>query len=150
MGRPLFWKTKKLEEMSPEEWESLCDGCGLCCLEKVQDEITGEIRELAVSCRHLDIESCRCDIYEVRTVVNPDCVRLTPENVKKIPWLPPTCAYRIVADGRDLKRWHCLLSGDPETVHEAGISAKNKAVDGKFVHCDDLGGLGTRTPPFKP
>lgn len=138
MGRAPFWKTKKLDEMSPEEWESLCDGCGLCCLEKVRDEITGEIRDLAVSCRYLDMSSCRCEIYEVRTMVNPDCVKLTPENVRKNPWLPSTCAYRIVADGGNLKAWHWLVSGDRSTVHKAEISAKNKAVDGKFVHPDDI------------
>jgi uncharacterized cysteine cluster protein YcgN (CxxCxxCC family) len=138
MGGAPFWKTKKLDEMSREEWESLCDGCGLCCLEKVRDEITGEIRELTVSCRHLDMDRCRCEIYEVRTIVNPECVRLTPENVKESPWLPSTCAYRIVADGGDLGRWHSLLSGDPGTVHEAGISARHRAVNGKFVHPDDI------------
>ena len=133
-----FWKTKKLKEMTPDEWESLCDGCGLCCLEKVREETTGEIRELGVSCRYLDMSSCQCEIYEIRTTVNSDCVKLTPENIKEIPWLPSTCAYRIVADGGDLERWHWLVSGDRATVHEAGISAKGKAVDGKFVHPDDI------------
>lgn len=124
--------------MSPEDWESLCDGCGLCCLEKFRDEITGEIRELAVACRYLDTNTCRCEVYDVRTTVNPGCVKLTPQNVGKIPWLPATCAYRIVAEGRALKRWHRLVSDDPDALRKAGISVRSKAVSGTFVHPHDI------------
>lgn len=117
-----FWKTKSLEEMSEAEWESLCDGCGKCCLAKLEDEETGEIYWTSVACRLFDAGTCRCSHYESRLDRVPDCVRLTPENVRQIPWLPATCAYRLLAEGKDLFWWHPLVSGRAETVHEAGIS----------------------------
>lgn len=133
-----FWKCKGLHEMTPEEWESLCDGCGLCCLEKVEDEHTGEIREVSVSCEYLDMTTCRCTIYPVRTEVNPFCANLYPGNVLEIGWLPRSCAYRRVAEGKDLERWHPLVSGCRATVHEAGVSIRHRAVSGRYVHQDDL------------
>src|SRR3954469_22029567 len=117
-----FWKTKSLEEMSDAEWESLCDGCGRCCLNKLEDIDTGEIAWTDVACRLLEGESCRCRNYPKRQKLVPDCVQLTPESVRNLSWLPPTCAYRLVAEGRELYWWHPLLSGDPSTVHQAGIS----------------------------
>src|SRR2546430_1646378 len=115
-----FWKTKTLEEMSSVEWESLCDGCARCCLEKLEDEDTGKIYFTHVACQLLDAGRCTCKDYPNRSDKVPDCVRLTPENVRTLNWLPPSCGYRLVAEGRDLYWWHPLISGDPDTVHEAG------------------------------
>jgi uncharacterized cysteine cluster protein YcgN (CxxCxxCC family) len=121
-----FWKTKTLEEMTAAEWESLCDGCGKCCLAKLEDEDTGEIHWTSVACRLFDEKTCRCRDYANRLTQVSDCVRLTPENVRTIAWLPSTCAYRLVANGHDLPDWHPLVSGDPKSVHRAGISVKGK------------------------
>ena len=121
-----FWKTKTLEEMSPAEWESLCDGCGKCCLSKLEDEDTGEIHWTSVGCRLFDEKTCRCSDYEHRLARVDDCVGLTPQNVRTIAWLPSSCAYRLIAEGRDLYWWHPLVSGSPETVHTAGISVRGR------------------------
>lgn len=121
-----FWKTKTLEEMSNAEWESLCDGCARCCLEKLEDEDTGKIYFTHVSCKLLDSGLCACKDYANRSDKVPDCVRLTPENVRTLNWLPPSCGYRLVAEGRDLYWWHPLISGDPNTVHEAGVSVRGR------------------------
>ena len=121
-----FWKTKTLEEMSNAEWESLCDGCARCCLEKLEDEDTGKIYFTHVSCKLLDAGLCACKDYANRSDQVPDCVRLTPENVRTLNWLPPSCGYKLVAEGRDLYWWHPLISGDPNTVHEAGVSVRGR------------------------
>ena len=121
-----FWKTKTLEEMSNAEWESLCDGCARCCLEKLEDEDTGTIYFTHVSCKLLDAGLCTCKDYANRSDLVPDCVRLTPENIRTLNWLPPSCGYKLVADGRDLYWWHPLISGDPNTVHEAGVSVRGR------------------------
>lgn len=128
-----FWKTKTLEEMSPKEWESLCDGCGKCCLNKLEDWDTAEIYWTNIGCELLDCETCRCKDYENRFEKVPDCIQLTPQTVRSLRWLPPTCAYRLVRDGEELFDWHPLISGDPETVHQAGISIRGRAQpdDGK-------------------
>lgn len=123
-----FWKTKALHEMSRGEWESLCDGCGRCCLHKLRDDDTGRLSYTNVACRLLDLKSCRCSSYADRTRLVPDCVSLTPEAVREIDWLPPSCAYRLLAEGKELAWWHPLVSGDPETVHEAGVSVRGRAV----------------------
>jgi uncharacterized protein len=123
-----FWKRKKLTEMTLEEWESLCDGCAKCCLHKLEDVDTGEINYTNVACRLLDLKSCRCSNYVERTVMVPDCVELLPRNVGHLKWLPPTCAYRLIDEGKDLAWWHPLVSGDPDSVHKAGMSAKGRAV----------------------
>jgi uncharacterized cysteine cluster protein YcgN (CxxCxxCC family) len=124
----LFWKNKTLEEMSDGEWESLCDGCARCCLEKLEDEDTGKIYFTHVSCTLLDAGSCGCKDYPNRSSKVADCVRLTPENVRTLNWLPPSCGYRLVAEGRDLYWWHPLVSGDANTVHEAGVSVRGRVV----------------------
>jgi uncharacterized protein len=123
-----FWKTKTLEEMSDVEWESLCDGCARCCLEKLEDEDTGKIYFTHIACRLLDAGLCTCKNYEHRSDKVPDCVRLTAQNVRTLNWLPPSCGYRLVAEGRDLYWWHPLISGDPNTVHEAGVSVRGRVV----------------------
>lgn len=121
-----FWKTKSLWEMTPAEWESLCDGCGKCCLSKLEDADTGEILFTTVGCRLFDDGACRCKDYHNRLKEVPDCVGLTPDNVGTIAWLPSTCAYRLVVEGKDLQSWHPLVSGRADTVHEAGISVRGK------------------------
>jgi uncharacterized cysteine cluster protein YcgN (CxxCxxCC family) len=125
MDKP-FWKTKTLEAMSPQEWESLCDGCGKCCVSKLEDEDTGEIYFTSVACRLFNAETCRCCDYANRHALVSDCIGLTPQNVRTISWLPKTCGYRLVAEGRDLFPWHPLISGDPESVHKAGISMRGR------------------------
>ncbi len=121
-----FWRRKALAEMTPDEWESLCDGCGRCCLNKLEDEDTGRVYYTDVGCRLLDGATCRCKDYQHRGELVEDCVRLSPDNVADLKWLPPTCAYRLVARGRDLYWWHPLVSGDPETVHAAGVSVRGR------------------------
>jgi uncharacterized protein len=123
-----FWKTKTLEAMTEAEWESLCDGCGRCCLVKLEDEDSGKIHFTDVHCRLLDKDSCRCSDYANRQKKVADCVRLTPKEARSLSWLPPTCAYRLVAKGEDLPNWHPLISGDPEAVHTVGISVKGRTI----------------------
>src|SRR5690606_11531331 len=120
--------TKSLGEMSPAEWESLCDGSGKCCMCKLEDMDTGDIYLTSVACRMFDPVTCRCKDYANRQRLVADCVLLTPEKVQQIGWLPETCAYRLVAAGKDLEWWHPLVSGDAETVHRAGISMRGKVV----------------------
>ena len=124
-SRP-FWETKTLEAMSPEEWESLCDGCGRCCLVKLEDEDTGALHHTDVACRLFDADTCRCRDYAERSRLVPDCVTLTPHEVRTLRWLPPTCAYRSIAEGRGLAWWHPLVSGRADTVAEAGVSARGR------------------------
>lgn len=123
-----FWQAKTLGEMTRAEWESLCDGCGKCCLLKLQDEQTAEVFFTDVACRLLDTGSCRCSDYPNRKQRVPDCVILRPETLAALGWMPSTCAYRLLHEGRDLPWWHPLVSGDPETVHLAGISVRNRVL----------------------
>ncbi|MHB2169876.1 YcgN family cysteine cluster protein [Alsobacter sp. R-9] len=134
-----FWRTTPLEAMTPQQWESLCDGCGRCCLVKLEDEETGAIHATDVACRLFDAGTCRCWDYENRTTVVPDCVGLTPEAVRTLRWLPPTCGYRLVAEGKDLPAWHPLVSGRPESVAEAGVSVRGRVHAGEDdVTLDEL------------
>lgn len=123
---PPFWRTKPLEAMSEPEWESLCDGCGRCCLVKLEDDDDGEIFLTDIACKLLDGEACRCRDYPNRQAQVPDCIKLDPAAARGLSWLPPTCAYRLVAEGRDLYWWHPLVSGDADTVHAAGISVRGR------------------------
>ena len=124
-----FWRKKRLSDMTQAEWESLCDGCGRCCLNKLEEEGTDRTFYTSVGCRLLDDQTCRCKDYKHRSALVKDCVQLTPRNINRISWLPPTCAYRLVADGRDLYWWHHLVSGDRETVHQVGISVRGRVAD---------------------
>jgi len=121
-----FWRAKTLEAMTPVEWESLCDGCARCCLVKLEDEDTGDIHFTDIGCTLLDARACRCRNYPERSRQVPDCVTLTPEAVRTLTWLPVTCAYRLVAEGKDLPDWHPLVSGSPDSVDEAGISVRGR------------------------
>ena len=123
---PPFWKAKTLEEMNRAEWESLCDGCGRCCLHKLRDADTEALAYTTVACHLLDLHSCRCGDYAHRRRRVADCVSLTPAEVRQVDWLPPSCAYRRLAEGKDLAWWHPLVSGDPETVHAAGVSVRGR------------------------
>lgn len=123
-----FWTEKTLSQLNNDEWEALCDGCAKCCLHKLEDEDTGEIAYTNVACMLLDIKSCRCKKYPVRKQIVPDCIALKTEDVSQFKWLPHSCAYRCVAEGRDLPSWHPLLTGDPQAVHHAGASVRKWAI----------------------
>lgn len=133
-----YWRTKGLAEMDSGEWESLCDGCGRCCLNKLEEEDSGAIFWTNVACHLLDDGTCRCRDYDDRHAKVPDCVRLSADNVQALAWLPPTCAYRLVSEGRDLYWWHPLVSGDPESVHEAGISVRGRTISEEGVAPEEL------------
>lgn len=133
-----FWQNRSLDQLSSEQWELLCDGCGRCCLQKLKHPTTGKIFYTWVACYLLDIETCRCTDYDLRYILVPDCLSLHPDNIPKLRWLPKTCAYRLVAEGRDLPAWHPLVSGDSESVHTAGISVRGRAISEEYVHPDDV------------
>jgi len=133
-----FWKAKTLDQMNKTEWESLCDGCGRCCVEKLENKKTGKVYFTNVSCRFLDPEKCICKAYRHRRQKAPWCLHLTAEMVPKIRWLPKSCAYRLVYEKRNLAWWHPLISGTRKTVHRSGISVSGKVVSSQHVHPDDL------------
>jgi uncharacterized protein len=133
-----FWKSKTLAEMTKPEWESLCDGCGRCCLNKLEDEDTGEFLYTRAACKLLDIGTCQCTDYVNRAKQVPDCVTLTAKNVAELGWLPETCAYRRLDEGLGLAWWHPLVSGTPETVRQAGISVENDAYTEEGITVEEL------------
>ena len=123
-----FWESKTLKQMSKQEWESLCDGCARCCLHKLEDEDTDEVYYTDIHCRYLDKNDCSCTVYQTRDEKVPECIWLAPEQAHRFHWLPDTCAYRLVAEGKPLYDWHPLISGDPNSVHAAEISLKGKGI----------------------
>lgn len=133
-----FWQNKSLEEMSADEWEALCDRCGLCCLHKTIDEDTGAIDCTSIACKFLNIDRCECGDYASRHKINPDCVDISSGNIEVLKWMPETCAYRLILENIPLPDWHYLISGDKETVHSTGNSARGKAVSEIYVHPDDV------------
>jgi uncharacterized cysteine cluster protein YcgN (CxxCxxCC family) len=131
-----WWNDKPLSELSSQEWELLCDGCAKCCLHKLEDEETEEVFYTKVRCQYLDEQECSCSDYPNRSVLVPNCIQLTLSNVAEFQWLPSTCAYRLRADGSPLPLWHPLESGNKQSVHEANISIRGRAVSDEFVHPD--------------
>ena len=134
---PQFWENKALSALSPNEWEAVCDRCGLCCLEKLEDPEKGEIYITSITCHFFELSKCHCLIYDHRYDLHPDCIELTPDNIGQLNWLPETCAYRLLAQGKRLPAWHYLICGDPQAVHEAGISVRDKAVCGRYADPSD-------------
>ena len=128
-GKLPFWREKRLTQMNSEEWESLCDGCGKCCLEKLEDSNTAKVSYTNIGCELLDVNECRCTNYAERQRYVPDCVRLTSANIASLKWMPSTCAYKLLSEGKNLPDWHPLVSNNPNSVHEAGISIRNRAID---------------------
>ena len=133
-----FWQTKTLLQMTNAQWESLCDGCARCCLNKLEDWDTTEIYWTNVACQLLDHDSCKCKDYENRRSLMPDCIQLTREKINEITWLPPTCAYRLINEGKNLYDWHPLNSNDPNSIHEAGISVRGRIIAEEDMDIEDL------------
>lgn len=138
MAQQVFWYQKRLQDMTQDEFEAVCDGCGKCCLHKLEDEDTGDVYYTKVACRFLEASNCRCRTYPTRQQEVPDCVVLTPDTVADTWWLPETCAYKLLDQGLPLFDWHPLVSGDPESVHKAGMSVANKVIAEQDVNLDDL------------
>jgi uncharacterized cysteine cluster protein YcgN (CxxCxxCC family) len=132
-----FWRTKSLDELDTAEWEALCDGCARCCLVKLQDEDTDEVFFTRLACDLLDLSTCQCTRYPQRHTLVPDCIQFEAEEAHTLDWLPVSCAYRMVADGRPLAWWHPLVSGSRDTVHKAGVSVGNRAIHESAVPADD-------------
>ena len=145
-----FWEEKSLEEMSQAEWEALCDGCGRCCLIKLEDEDSGEILNSDVRCRLLDDETCRCSDYERRQEKVADCIKLTLDNVREIEWIPPTCAYRRMAEGKGLAWWHPLVCGNSEMIVAIGVSVKGRTVAEEDVQPNDWVNHAVDWPSWEP
>lgn len=127
--RPRYWETTRLDRMTRKEWEALCDGCGKCCLNKLEDEETGEVALTRVACRLFDDATCRCSQYDIRHQFVPECISLTAQTIEKhLYWLPETCAYKLLWNGQPLHDWHPLISGDAQSVHDAGVSMQRRTV----------------------
>ncbi|MBE9540167.1 MAG: YcgN family cysteine cluster protein [Proteobacteria bacterium] len=131
-----WWNTKTLAQLSPQEWEALCDGCAKCCLHKLEDEDSGEVFYTKVRCRYLDEEACRCTDYAHRSVLVPNCIALDRDNVEGLDWLPSSCAYRLRANNQPLPQWHPLVSGNKSSVHDACISIRGRSISDEYVHPD--------------
>ena len=138
LGKRPFWREKNLSEMTTDEWESLCDGCAKCCLLKLEDEDTGDFHYTDVACQLLDHQTCRCIDYKNRKQKVPGCVVLTPKNIASLKWMPSTCAYRLIFEGKDLFPWHPLISGDAKSVHDYNVSVFGKVVAEHDIPEDDL------------
>lgn len=123
-----FWNTTPLEQLTRQEWEALCDGCAKCCLHKLEDEDDGEIYYTDLACHWLDLQRCSCSDYSNRHKNVPNCIAFNAQDVPKMYWLPDTCAYRLRSQGEPLYDWHYLLSGDRESIHQAGESVRDFAV----------------------
>lgn len=136
MNDPAWFDSLPLEALDPQQWEALCDGCALCCLHKIQDSESGEIHYTAVHCGLLDADSCRCSDYPRRLQRVPECISLDAQGAHDFTWLPASCAYRLRAEGKRLPEWHPLVSGDPQSVHRAGISIRGRAISDEYVHPD--------------
>jgi len=135
---PRFWEKKTLNQMSDVEWEALCDGCGKCCLNKLEDEDSGDVALTRVACRLLDDASCHCAHYDNRHQFVPDCIVLKPSNIEShLYWIPQTCAYRLLHEGKPLADWHPLISGSSQSVHDAGVSMQGQTVSEYDVADDD-------------
>ncbi len=133
-----FWEVKTLAQMTVPEWESLCDGCGLCCLVRFEEEETGEVIPTRVHCRLFDADACACSDYANRKTYVPECIKLTPYNIEDLEWMPPSCAYRRLHEGKTLPLWHPLITGDPESVHRAGVSVRGQTIsEMSLEHPDD-------------
>ncbi len=127
--REKFWEKLPLKNLTPKEWEALCDGCGKCCLNKLEDPDTGEVALTRIACRLLDNETCQCGQYDIRKQLVPECIVMKPDNIAEYAyWLPATCAYKLLWEGKALYNWHPLISGDSETVHRAGISVQGRTL----------------------
>lgn len=132
-----FWENTSLHDMTKEQWEALCDGCGLCCLVRFEDEDSGEIVTSNLACKFLDLETCRCKDYNSRHRNVPDCIAITPSTVAELEWLPSSCAYKKIAHGEPLEPWHYLICGDRERVHREGISWKDELISENDVNLED-------------
>ncbi len=136
--RDRFWERLPLEQLTRPEWEALCDGCGKCCLNKLEDEETGQVELTCIACRLLDDETCRCSQYPIRHQFVPECIVLTPKTLRdNLYWLPQTCAYRLLHERRKLYPWHPLISGDPDSVHAAGVSMRGRTLSEYDVADED-------------
>ena len=133
-----FWETRTLDQLSDTEWESLCDGCGRCCLQKLEDEDSGDVHYTDVSCKLLDTDACRCERYESRHDFVPDCINVRPLDAEKLSWLPSTCAYKLLHDGQPLPQWHPLITGDPQSVHQCGIGMAGRCQSEEEVPLAEL------------
>lgn len=132
-----FWKSKSLSDLSKSEWESICDGCGKCCVMRFQDEESGEIRATDVVCRYLDLDSVQCNCYGDRQQHVPECLVVTPDNAGEA-WLPPSCAYQLLATGKSLPEWHHLVCGDRQTIHDVGESVYGQVISEEGIHPDEI------------
>jgi hypothetical protein len=138
MSKVPFWETTPLEALTEEQWEALCDGCGRCCLTKIEDQDSGNLFYTNVVCRFHDSERGRCTRYTERSKLVPDCIKVTPQVAREEKWLPGTCAYRLLAEGKPLPEWHPLVSGDRDSVRRAGISVRGKVISERYVHPEEL------------
>lgn len=133
-----FWLTTPFDQMTEQQWESICDGCAQCCAHKLQDEDTDEIFYTNIVCRYLDSKKCQCSVYSERHTYVPDCIKITPQNAKTLTWIPETCGYKLLANGKSLPDWHPLMTGDPLSVQQANMTVTNKVISEADIVMDDL------------